>query len=176
MQCVLVDGSAPMLDIAKEKLNDKRNIHFRHMLLEDIDWNSMPEMDIVYSGLTIHHLAHVEKYKLYTNIYYQLSSGGMFIYLDQFKTDDGDKNKLNEYLACKDIQRRLMNKLSLTEEELFEEIKIENIIKNDRAIKTAEGDNEDLIENTVNKLNEIGFKLVSIVYQEFRIFCIVAFK
>lgn len=176
MNGYLLDGSRDMLQVAKEKLGGKESLHFIPVLLEDILWGALPSMDIVYSALTIHHLTHIHKYELYNRIYEQLNVNGRFIYFDQFKVQDEDANLLNEYLACKDIQCRLMDKLGLGPDELLDEMDIERIIQNDRAVKSAENDQEDYLDSTLVQLKTAGFRLVTTIYQEFRFFGILAIK
>ncbi|MFK7000950.1 class I SAM-dependent methyltransferase [Flavobacterium oreochromis] len=174
MKCILVDGSVDMLNVAKSKFLEKPNIYYRQAWLQNIDWQSIPSNDLVFSALTIHHLKDTEKFDLYKKIYENMTIGGKFIYFDQFKIDHGEGDLLIEYLACRDIQARLIAEMQL--DFMIDELEIDTIIANDRRAKASENDKEALISTTIDQLKTLGFKSVNIVYQEFRFFSIIAIK
>lgn len=174
MKCLLIDGSSSMLAIAKNRFSGNANIQFQQAWLQNIDWQTVPDTELVFSALTIHHLTDTEKSDLYREIYDKLTVDGKFIYFDQFKINDGEADLLMEYLACRDIQTRLIKEMDL--DFMIDELEIDAIIENDRRAKAAENDKEALISTTIDQLKKVGFKSVFIVYQEFRFFSIIAIK
>ncbi|MGN6601350.1 MAG: class I SAM-dependent methyltransferase [Ginsengibacter sp.] len=171
---VLIDGSAEMIDMARQKLGSEAPVQYIQCLLQDVDWTAIPRSEFVFSALTIHHLSEAEKRVLYAKIYQNINDGGRFIYFDQFKTGSEDRDLFLEYLACKDIQRRLTEQLGL--DLMIKELEIEEIIKKDRLVKASENDQEANISQTILHLEHVGFTNVTVVYQEARFFAIVAFK
>lgn len=85
-QAVLLDFSEPMIEKAKNKLRDYKNIDFIVCNYEDRDWvkkvaNSFP-FDVVVSGFSIHHQTDARKYELYKEIFDLLSVNGLFINIE----------------------------------------------------------------------------------------------
>ena len=77
----LVDMSAEMLQVAKQRFKDLPNFAF-----EELDFSNQPfkgNYDIVISSLAIHHLTEEQKGRLYQNVYHILNPGGIFINADQ---------------------------------------------------------------------------------------------
>ena len=81
---VLVDGSAEMLQAAKNRLGEQENLHFSQASFQElITAGSQNEaFDFIYSSLAIHHLPAEEKKKLYAYIYNSLAPGGQFVHYD----------------------------------------------------------------------------------------------
>ncbi len=97
---VLVDGSAGMLDAARQRLAgrdgaiDFRRASFQELLVEDrLDH----DFDLVFSSLAIHHLGLEEKIDLYRFIYDHLRPGGQFFNFDAVLSPTEDLEKC--YLA-----------------------------------------------------------------------------
>jgi tRNA (cmo5U34)-methyltransferase len=83
-EVVLIDGSIEMLEAAKTRLMDYRNISYTQSKFQDLLVNDSltGTFDFIYSSLAIHHLHSVEKKNLYEYIYRHLSPGGYFINYD----------------------------------------------------------------------------------------------
>ncbi len=81
---VLVDGSADMIELAKKKLADHKNLTFMAMKFEEIMETKpqLPPFDLVISSLAIHHLTRSEKKLLFKYIHSLLKSGSGFINMD----------------------------------------------------------------------------------------------
>lgn len=79
----LVDASEEMLNKAKENLNNS-NISYRHLTFEDYCESQSEDCkyDLVLSANAIHHLDFIQKTALFTNIYKELKTGGLFLNID----------------------------------------------------------------------------------------------
>ncbi len=82
----LLDGSTVMLEEARKNLAGK-GCTFIHRTFEDL--LSLPpdeqRYDFIYSSMAIHHLAHLDKVKLYARCYASLAFGGLFLNYDVVK-------------------------------------------------------------------------------------------
>lgn len=156
----LVDGSEEMLDAAAKQVAMHNNrVRFIHKRFETLDWGSFDnKFHVVFSALAIHHLSDSQKWEMFKQINRILRPGGCFIYLDLIRGDNSDQADILEYLACKDIQRRL--KLYLGVEENFDELSIDRIIIKDREVRHAEGDQECTYSLLQKQLNSSGFRVV----------------
>lgn len=79
----LLDGSADMLDRAKEKLNSG-NMQFINQTFEEYIQKPSEDFkyDFVFSSNAIHHLDYVKKMDLFVKIFKELKYDGMFINVD----------------------------------------------------------------------------------------------
>lgn len=169
-----IDGSADMLEIARSKVGAGSNRFFIQEYLQEIDWDVLKSIDIVFSALTIHHLTDEEKGVLYEAVYNSLNAGGSFIYFDQFLVGNEGADLLLEYLSCRDMQRRLRG--NIPDDFYIKELSIEEIIKKDRKVKSDDGDKESVFSQSFLSLSKAGFSSVVCVFQEARYFGIVATK
>jgi tRNA (cmo5U34)-methyltransferase len=177
----LLDGSDKMLNISRELFRQKNyQANFIHSAFENMRWDEIPEQDIFFSALAIHHLADRDKWEMFRRIHYKLSDVGHFILFDLFISGDKKQDQLLEYLACSDIRRRLKKELDA---ELgcdfdsdIEELRIDTIIKRDRLNKLREGDQEARLEDIVANLYASGFNQVVVLFQDIRFAGIIASK
>ena len=77
----LVDLSGSMLSIAQERFAGRKNIRYIAGDYSSVDFAG--RYDLVCSALSIHHLEHGEKRRLYKKIHDTLHPGGMFVNADQ---------------------------------------------------------------------------------------------
>ncbi len=81
---VALDFSDPMLELAKKRFeNDKTVEVVKHDLTVPLPTGKWEPFDLVVSGLAIHHLEHERKKQLYSEIFGLLTSGGVFLNLEQ---------------------------------------------------------------------------------------------
>jgi tRNA (cmo5U34)-methyltransferase len=80
----LVDGSAEMLQAARNRLAQKTNIDFINLSFQDLlEKKSLNrDFDFIYSSLAIHHLPFEDKKRLFAYIHDLLSPGGCFVHYD----------------------------------------------------------------------------------------------
>ena len=91
----LVDLSESMLSIAKERFTDRDNVRYITGDYSSVDFAG--RYDLICSALSIHHLEHEEKHRLYKKIFDSLNPGGMFVNADQVLGETADINR--RYMA-----------------------------------------------------------------------------
>lgn len=77
----LIDFSAPMIEIARQRLANDTNVSF-----EVADYTTAPlgqDYDAIVSALSIHHLEHPAKQTLFARIFAALRPGGVFVNAEQ---------------------------------------------------------------------------------------------
>ncbi|MDO9324863.1 MAG: methyltransferase domain-containing protein [Methanoregula sp.] len=77
----LVDLSASMLGIARERFAERTDVRYITGDYSSADFGG--RYDLICSALSIHHLEHEDKHRLYKKIYDALNPGGMFVNADQ---------------------------------------------------------------------------------------------
>jgi len=84
IKATLIDGSEDMLNKAKERLRDFRNLTFiRASFQEVLNKNiALQQYDFIDSSLAIHHLTMEEKTALFKTIYCHLNTNGCFLNID----------------------------------------------------------------------------------------------
>ncbi|RAP52319.1 MAG: hypothetical protein BZ138_03330 [Methanosphaera sp. rholeuAM270] len=152
----LVDLSAEMLKIAKEKFRDK---DFDFLEADYMKHEFKNSYDIIVSSLSIHHLTDEDKQKLYKKIYDTLKPGGVFINADQVR----GATPYTEEIYKKQDETHLQ-KQTMPEEEkqaLTERRKL---------------DKQATLKDTLNWYEDIGYKNVDIYYKYYRYFVIAGEK
>lgn len=173
---VLIDGSADMLAVAKTRFRDKIvNADFRLCLFQDVAIDGLlPAHDLVFSSLAVHHLPDEQKWELFGKIYKSMPLHGCFILYDIFKHTNPKSWEILEFLACKDMQRRLLAELQIDTE--IEELHIDQIIQNDRKMRREEGDQEADLKLILRNLETAGFINITVFLQEARFVGVICFK
>ena len=97
----LVDLSVEMLRVARRRLaGEPGRFEFRNM---DYARKALPGgprgYDLVVSALSIHHLMHSDKRKLFEKVYGVLAGGGVFVNADQVQRDAGGGGALGRMVA-----------------------------------------------------------------------------
>ena len=84
IEATLIDGSEDMLNRAKDRLKDFKNVHFiRASFQELLNKNTtLQNYDFIVSSLAIHHLTMEEKTVLFKTIYSHLNVDGYFLNID----------------------------------------------------------------------------------------------
>lgn len=162
----LVDGSGPMIELAKRRLTKEgRRATFYPSMFDAFDWSVEESFDVVFSAFAIHHLPDIEKWKLFATIETRLASDGAFILFDNFLPREPKAREIIEYLTCREIAHRARTTAS-----------IDQVIETDRRIKEAENDQEASFEEHLQQLRAAGFGEVVPVFLEGRYGGIVAYK
>lgn len=153
----LVDMSSKMLQIARRKFSNIKNIEY----IEDnyLTMKFPHKYDIIISSLSIHHLDDDEKQVLYKKIYDYLNHKGIFINADQLhaptpKTEQMYVERENSHLYEQDI----------SEEE------------KDEILNRRKLDQPATLKDTLSWYEEIGFKNTDIIYKYYRYMVIYAEK
>ncbi|NOU93608.1 methyltransferase domain-containing protein [Paenibacillus sp. LMG 31456] len=79
----LIDLSEKMIQTARERFGPATNVEY--IVADYTHYDFSKPYDIVISSLSIHHLPHPGKRKLFHTIYDQLADGGIFVNADQAK-------------------------------------------------------------------------------------------
>lgn len=84
INATLIDGSADMLNKAKERLKDFKKLHFICASFQDIlnKKVALEKYDFIVSSLAIHHLTMEEKAALFKTVYAHLNMDGYFLNID----------------------------------------------------------------------------------------------
>lgn len=169
-KAILIDGSKPMLKVAK--INAKKNkykIKTKCYDLSEPNWlkkcNLNKKYQLIISSLMIHHLTDVEKLRFFKDIFDILIPGGTFIYADVLKMEN---DKLEEQQFNKWIEEIIENKKKAKiNYKSFEEEKA--LLK--KSIE-SQGDMPATKNYILNCFKKIGFKDYEIVwiYIKFGIF------
>ncbi len=153
----LVDISDQMMDIAKQRFANMDNFSF---LITDYS-KELPinQFDLITSALSIHHLDNDSKSFLYSNIYKNLPENGYFINHDQFNASTTFINeKYNKYWYDFIEQSSILQ------------------LERDSWLKRRELDKENTISETINLLEQIGFRHVECIYSYMKFGVILAIK
>ncbi len=86
----LVDGSASMLDAARRRVNEGKNVRFLQAAFEAIIRGEVQlgPFDFIVSSLAIHHLTQAERVALFFRAIEQLEPGGWFLNMDVVLPDE----------------------------------------------------------------------------------------
>lgn len=88
---VLTDVADEMLEVARERFKGINSITFQQS-----DYSKgLPgqEFDVILSALSVHHLEHADKRRLFQTIYEKLPAGGLFVNYDQFCAGTDEMNR-----------------------------------------------------------------------------------
>ncbi|MDO9549837.1 MAG: methyltransferase domain-containing protein [Methanoregula sp.] len=86
----LVDLSEPMLRVAQERFSHRSNVRYITGDYGSVDFAG--RYDLICSALSIHHLEHDDKHRLYKKIFDALNPDGMFVNADQVR---GETESIN---------------------------------------------------------------------------------
>jgi ubiquinone/menaquinone biosynthesis C-methylase UbiE len=153
----LIDVSKDMLDIARERFAGLDNFDFvENNYVENIP---VRNCDLMCSALSIHHLEHGDKKKLYKDIFAKLDKGGCFINLDQFIAASEEINTMyNEWW--------------------YNYIRQSGVKEDEESawIERKKLDKENTVKETIELLKESGFTHVECVYSFMKFAVIIAMK
>jgi tRNA (cmo5U34)-methyltransferase len=157
LQFTLVDISAPMLSVAKERFDGLKNFHFREI---DFSSQSIPgKYDIIISGLAIHHLEDADKARLYKNIYLALNDGGLFINADQVAGKNLMFDSLYKYQWRETVSHSGLDRDALIQ--AFERTKLDKLAP---------------LETQLTMLEKAGFNEVDCIYKNMNFAVFGSFK
>jgi len=153
----LIDISEKMLEVARERFANNPRVRF---VAADYSRVALPgRYDLVCSALSIHHLEHDDKRRLFRQIFHALNPGGLFVNADQAEAQSGWLNRMNR--------------------EYWDSFVAASPILRDE-LDAAMGRRDTLDKNAklldqVSWLSEAGFSGVDIVYKN-RVFCVFVGK
>ncbi|WP_409199798.1 class I SAM-dependent methyltransferase [Methanobrevibacter sp. DSM 116169] len=149
----LVDLSEEMLNKAKIRFNDNKNITYICDDYLNLDFNN--DFDIIISSLSIHHLEEDDKKKLYMKCFDYLKSNGIFINADQVLSSSEKLENIFKYNLNQKILNSPLDK---------DYIKV--------ADERRKFDKPSTLLDQLKWLKEIGFKDLGVPYKYY-IFAII---
>jgi len=149
----LIDISEKMLQVARERFAENPRVRF---VVADYSREELPgTYDLVCSALSIHHLEHDDKRRLFRRIYNALNPGGLFVNADQADAQSTWMRRMNtEYWDA------FVSKSPAFTDEL----------KTAMARRDTLDKNATLLDQ-ISWMKESGLSGVDIVYKN-RIFCV----
>lgn len=154
---ILTDIAEDMLDIARKRFADCKNVSF-----EVGDYTkALPnaETDVIISALSIHHLTDDDKMTLFEQIYKRLPKGGLFANHDQFCGESSVSAAVFD---------------SYWEGQLYRS----GLTENDIALwkERRKLDKECSAEKELEMLRSCGFESVSLIYSNIKFSVVAAVK
>lgn len=169
-----VDGSEPMLEQFNKRI-DSTNVKTTVADFESLSIHERwPNLEFVFSGVSLSCLSLDERFKSYQQIYQALNDGGVFVLFDQFLPEEEEKADLNRFLICRDMQRRLSKHLSIPASNPI--LNIDRLLRSEVISKEKDGDKESSIESNLGMLRDAGFEDLQLIFVEPRLFGVAAKK
>ncbi|MDY0133309.1 MAG: class I SAM-dependent methyltransferase [Desulforegulaceae bacterium] len=110
---VFADFSEPMLEKVRKKIGDSKMAKVRQIDFATSDWinavKAQTPFDIIVSGFAIHHQPDDRKKALYTEIYNLLKEGGIFLNLDQVRSETFAISEIFDSFFLENIRCSLPN-------------------------------------------------------------------
>ncbi len=153
----LIDMASGMLDIARMRFKDKRNI--KYIIGDYAGYDFKDTFDAVISAMSIHHLPHAGKRRLFTKIYNYLKPGGIFVNAEQVL---GNTETIESYY--KKEWENLIRQNGLSEDDIAawkERLKL---------------DREATVCQQINWLKEAGFEDAGCAYKFYKFAVIFGIK
>lgn len=91
-ECTLVDFSEPMMEAARRRFGAAERIQYLTADYSEIDLSELGAFDAIVSSLSIHHLDHERKRRLFERAHAALVPGGVFINADHVCAESGEMN------------------------------------------------------------------------------------
>lgn len=151
----LVDGSAEMLEAAKNRLENNVNINFIKASFQDLlaEESLNEKFDFIYSSLAIHHLPFEQKKHLYAYIHKLLSPGGCFVHYDVVIPQSGKIEKWYLTLWRQWIKEHPAKEIC------------EKLLGIPEQYKGNPDNIPDTLESQLQSLDQIGFKEVDCFFK-----------
>ena len=149
----MIDCSEDMMEIAKERFSACRNCQY--ITADYTAYELTEQFDIIISALSIHHLNHGDKQKLYAKCFSLLGDGGYFINADQVLSPSPYIERLNL-----DALRQYHSRSGLAAKDI------------EMAYERMRYDNPATLDIQLQWLTGAGFKQVDCLYK-FRQFCVI---
>ncbi len=176
-RALLIDGSEAMLDLAKSKLASKAD-RATYLVREvaamryDPPWD---QVDLILCSLTLHLVPTEVRAQALRQAFGALGDGGMLILVDHFVPRGARHARLLEYLACRDVQRRMQDFFG-SAFAASRDLQIDEIVRRDREREAAEGAAHLDVDEIRSMVESAGFQDSGIMFQDARFFGLVAHK
>ncbi|MFF2483787.1 class I SAM-dependent methyltransferase [Paenibacillus sp. NPDC058071] len=145
-QITLVDLSEKMLEGARERFRQADNIHYVTGDYSNLTFSE--SYDIVISSLSIHHLPHSAKKKVFSTVHQLLEDGGIFVNADQVA---GKQPKIDDFYKRRWLA--YINESGLSKESI------------DASIERRKLDMNAKLEDQIKWMEQAGFGEVDCMYK-----------
>jgi trans-aconitate methyltransferase len=161
-QVIAVDGAAAMVQQAQARLGDQsRQLTWKIGNFQQLaDDNDLPELDAVVSAFALHHLAAVEKRRLYQALHAKLREGAWFVNADILVAPHEEIETRYQHLRQLGIQKRWR--------ERGEERSLAAIAAELSELEKKDGDQPLTLDTDLHLLKEAGFRGVDCFWKETR--------
>jgi len=147
---VLCDIAPKMLDVARLRFQKfPGQIQFNEFDFRNLQ--CVAKFDVVISSLSIHHLKHDEKRRLFASVYSCLRKGGVFINIDQIKGPTKEIQEIYWSIWLQSVRLK-----GAAEDQIQASIK-----------RRTEFDDDALLVDQLDWLSEAGFDNVDCVYKHY---------
>lgn len=104
-ELTLIDFSEPMLEGARFRFRDVPNVRYIVADYANYDFSVEQPYDAIVSSLSIHHLEHEDKRRLFSKIVGALAEGGVFVNADQTRGCSEETDRLFYDRWLEDVRR-----------------------------------------------------------------------
>lgn len=160
---VFADFSEPMLEKVRQKIGDSKMATVIQIDFSTPDWTNAVKahtpFDIIISGFAIHHQPDDRKKALYAEIYNLLKEGGIFLNLDQVRSETSVISEIFDSFFLENIRQALQNSG-------------QNVMMNQIVKAYYEDKKENIpapVEQQCKWLRSIGFKEVDCFFKTFEL-------
>jgi SAM-dependent methyltransferase len=173
---LLIDSSDAMLGLARARLagRDGRMTYCLGSLDEVTFTSEGVAPDVVFSGLTLSFLPDAVRERTIRRVHGALADGGVFVLFDQYRPAEPRHADAVEYLACRDMQRRLARHFGLPP--AAPALEIGRLRAAERQARLDAGLTETSVEEHLRLLGDAGFEAAHTLFVDPRLFGIVAHK
>lgn len=176
-KALLVDGSQSMMEHARKRLaSSSDRVTYRCAQVEamryDPPWD---QVDLILSALTLHFVPREMRAQALRQAFDALVEGGILILVDHFVPRSARHAALLEYLACRDVQRRMTDFFG-PGFSASRDMHIDEIIRRDREREAAEGATHLDIGEICSMVESAGFAEAGILFHDARFFGLVGHK
>ena len=154
---MLVDIADEMLDMARERFKEARNVSYEVLNYTE----SLPDVsfDAIISALSIHHLEHADKQRLFRRLYEKLPDGGVFVNYDQFCGETEEMSRMLDSIWIDGLMHSGLSRQSL-----------------ERWQERKKLDRECSMSDEQRWLKDAGFRTVQCVYSAGKFSVFMAIK
>lgn len=174
---LLIDASEPMLAVARRRLAASADrVTYRNQEVAAVRYDPpWHRVDLILSALTLHLVPREVRAQVLRQSFAALADGGVLILVDHFVPRDARHAALLEYLACRDVQRR-MQAFFGPALAASRDLRIDEIIRRDRARDAAEGAVHLDVDEIRSTVESAGFRDAGLLFQDARFFGLAAHK
>lgn len=170
---IALDGSEPMLELAKKRFSKSQNadVVFVHTDFNDANWrDNLPvrSFSAVVSGFAIHHSEDERKREIYAEVFGMLEPGGVFVNIEHVASATPFGEELFEFAYAQNITRkRQAEGRNVTFEETLEEVTLRLDKSANRLVPVA---------TQTQWLSDIGYTDVDCYWKHYELAIIAGYK